>query len=66
MLNVHSIFRQTIIAVEENGILRNSVKIEELKNDLIIEIDNILNKILINLADCYPQAPVSGGTPRMR
>ena len=26
----------------------------------------MLNNILINLADYYPQAPASGGTPKMR
>lgn len=29
-------------------------------------MDNILHNILINLSDHYPQAPPSGGTPRMR
>ena len=29
----------------------------------MVEVDNMLNNILINLADNYPQAPVSGGTP---
>ena len=29
-------------------------------------MDNILENVLINLADSYPQAPVVGGTPRMR
>ena len=37
-----------------------------MKADLIIETDNILHNILINVADSYPQAPISGGTPRMR
>ena len=37
-----------------------------MKADLIIETDNILHNILINVADNYPQAPISGGTPRMR
>ena len=31
-----------------------------------IHIDNIIHNIMINLADFYPQAPPSGGTPRMR
>ena len=39
---------------------------DELKDVLIIEVDNILNNILVNLADMYPQAPPSGATPRMR
>ncbi len=32
----------------------------------MLEADNMMNDILINLADNYPQAPPSGGTPRMR
>ena len=39
---------------------------DDFKEDLIIKLDNILHNILINLADSYPQAPASGGTPRMR
>ena len=31
-----------------------------------MEVDNIVNNILLNTADNYPQAPPSGGTPRMR
>ena len=37
-----------------------------MKFDLIVETDNILQNILINLADSFPQAPASGGTIRMR
>jgi hypothetical protein len=29
-------------------------------------MDHMLNDILINLADCYPQAQAAGGTPRMK
>lgn len=29
-------------------------------------MDNQLSTILANLTDNYPQAPASGGTPRMR
>ena len=32
----------------------------------MVEIDCILSNILVNLADSYPQAAASGGTPRMR
>ena len=39
---------------------------ERIKEDLILEIDNIIQNILKNLADSYPQAPISGGTPKMR
>lgn len=34
--------------------------------NLTIEIDNILSDCLVNLADNYPQAPIEGGTPRIR
>ena len=37
-----------------------------MKDNLILQTENILHNILINLADSYPQAPISGGTPRMR
>ena len=66
MLNVHSIYRQTIRAIEGNESLKNIVDIERIKDDLVIEVDNMLNSIFVNLAPIYPQAPISGGTPRMR
>ena len=66
MLNLHSIFRQVITAVENNQHLQKYVNIETLRNDLIIRIEDQINNILINIADCYPQAQASGGTPRMR
>ena len=37
-----------------------------MKEDLIMEVDNMVNNILINTANNYPQAPSSGGTPKMR
>ena len=45
--------------VEERGV-------QQLKDNLLILTEQILRNILINQADNYPQAPVSGGTPRMR
>ena len=66
MLNLHSIFRATTSAIEKNPLLQRFAKIEELRENLIIQLENQLNNILINLADCYPQAPAAGGTPRMR
>jgi hypothetical protein len=65
MLNFHSIFRQTIAAFEEHEGLKTA-NVDAVKDDLVIQMDNILKNILINLADSYPQAPASGGTPRMR
>jgi hypothetical protein len=66
MLNIHSVFRETIRGFQDNPILKEKVGAEELKSSLILHVDNILSNILINLADSYPQAPASGGTPRMR
>lgn len=66
ILNVHSIFKHTIHSVKEHPILKEVVKVDELKGNLIYQIDIILKNILINLADSYPQAPASGGTIRMR
>ena len=37
-----------------------------MKLDLVMEVNNMVNNILLNTADNYPQAPASGGTPRMR
>ena len=31
-----------------------------------MKTDQIVKDILVNLADNYPQAPTTGGTPRMR
>ena len=45
--------------VEEKGV-------KLLKDNLLILTEQVLRNILINQADNYPQAPISGGTPRMR
>ena len=45
--------------VEERGV-------KLLKDNLLILTEQVLRNILINQADNYPQAPISGGTPRMR
>ena len=66
MLNVHSIINQTIQALKQNELFSRQVCIKDLQSHLVIQVDNILQNILINLADNYPQAPASGGTPRMR
>jgi hypothetical protein len=66
MLNVHSIFRETVRTFEEHPLLKGKINFEEFINDFVMQVDNMLNNILINLADNYPQAPPSGGTLRMR
>jgi hypothetical protein len=37
-----------------------------LRDYLVLDVENILSNILLNLADSYPEASASGGTPRMR
>lgn len=69
MLNVYSIHKKTINAILESKLLKEGnhiPDIDKLRVDLIIEVDNMVHNIMINLADSYPQAPASGGTPRMR
>ena len=72
MLNVFSIHKQILRAILGNKILQDKhglVKEKEMsdvRKDLIVSTDRIISNILINLADSYPQAPASGGTPRMR
>jgi hypothetical protein len=66
MLNTQAIFREAILEIGKHPILKDRVDAEELRDYLVIEIDNILSNILLNLADSYPQAPAVGGTPRMR
>ena len=69
MLNVFAVYRQTIKAVIENEWLREQCTmktLELMRDDLMIQVDNIIHNILINTADNFPQAPASGGTPRMR
>ena len=45
--------------MEERGV-------QQLKDNLLILTEQVLRNILINQAYNYPQAPISGGTPRMR
>jgi hypothetical protein len=66
LLNIQSVFRETLKALSKNEALKGKVNVEQLRDDLILETDNILGNILTNLADHYPQAPASGGTSRMR
>ena len=68
MLNIFSIHKQVVRAVLQSKLLtqKHIVDKNQFKNNLIVEVDNIVNNILINLADSYPQAPISGGTPRIK
>ncbi len=53
-----------LCADEEPSLL--SKIISSLKQNLVLEADNLMNDILVNLADNYPQASVLGVTPQMR
>ena len=53
-------------SLEKNEVIKRNTKLEEVRDQLIIDLDSMLNNILVNLADAYPEAPPSGGTPRMR
>lgn len=66
MLNIHSIFRHTVLALTENSLLMGKFDLGELKKNLIIKIDNIIHNIFINLLDNYPLVPGTGISPRMR
>ena len=66
MLNIHSIFKQIIKTIQTSKELTEHIDIKDLETKLVIDIDKILNNILINLADNYPQAPPTGGTLKMR
>ena len=68
MTNLNAIFREAIQGLLQNEPLRKRIGdgMEALKDSLMKETDHLLHNILINLADSYPQATASGGTPRMR
>ena len=66
VVNLHAVFRETYKRISSHFILKNKFNLPELKAELAYEIDLIIKNILANLADNYPQAPVTGGTPRMR
>ena len=68
MANLNAIFREVIQGLLSNESLKRRVgdRMEALKDSLMKETDHILHNILVNLADSYPQATASGGTPRMR
>ena len=66
MLNIQAIFRETIKAIKENKELLGDIEIQQLQKELTIEVEGILRNICDNLADIYPQAPIVGGTPKMK
>jgi hypothetical protein len=68
LLNINSILRETLSAVNKNQLLQ-TLPLEELKRleyQLTVDADQMLGDVMVNLADYYPQAAAAGGTPRMR
>lgn len=65
MINIQSLYLQIFKAIDRQSKIREKINIEGLKISLIKKIEEITNNILINLSDYYPQAPITGGTPRM-
>ena len=67
MLNMQSIFYKTVEAVSALGPLRNSAEVlTEVKIDLVEKMERMMKNILINQQDNYPQAPITGGTLKMK
>ena len=68
ILNLKALVRETMRSIEGCQPLKNLIKLDlnSIKVDLMVEVDNLFNGALINLADNYPQAAAAGGTPRMR
>lgn len=64
-MNVYSLFKEIIETLTSEDIASKK-EIKKLRFSLIELVDNTLNQILSNLAPYYPQAPPTGGTPRMR
>ena len=67
MLNMQSIFYKTVEAVSALGPLRNSAEVlKKVKIDLVEKMERLMKNILINQQDNYPQAPITGGTLKMK
>jgi hypothetical protein len=64
LLNVHAVCRETFRSLKERGIIDGREKEVELA--LTELADNTLTNAVRSLAPYYPQAPPSGGTPRIR
>ena len=60
LLNIHSVFKETMKEISSSELLKEKNSIEDIREHLMVQIDNILNNILVNLADSYPQAPIAG------
>lgn len=75
LLNLHSIFSEACTAIKSSKLVREKIREENRKEEselnnlyylLALKAEDIYNSILGNLENLYPQAPPTGGTPRMR
>lgn len=63
---MQSIFAKTIEAIIGSSTLNGfSLDLTLIKIDLIERMESMIKSILINQADYYPQAPITGGTLKM-
>ena len=64
---MQSIFYKTVEAISALGPLRNSTEVlAEVRIDLVEKMERMMKNILINQQDNYPQAPITGGTLKMK
>ena len=75
MLNLHSIFSAVMTRIKQSRLVQQAIRdrgeaaeevLGTIKYRLSVKTENIYNNVLVNLADLYPQAEPTGGTPRMR
>lgn len=68
MLNITSLFTNIIQELKKNitGLDQTKFDIELIKKDLVIKLEIIMKSILDDLANSYPQAPITESTPRMK
>lgn len=64
LLNVHAVCRETFRSLKERGLIEGRERAVEV--GLVELVDNSLSNTVKLLAPYYPQAPPSGGTPRIR
>lgn len=58
-INLHSAFKATMKELEEKETINRVANLDDIRENLIIEVDDILNDILVNLADDSLQASTS-------
>ena len=72
LLNIHAVFRKVVQAIQSSKPLLDLIGVagEEalngLRKELLIEVELMMEDIMANLQDNYPQATATGGTLKMR